>query len=58
MWAITKSQLLCRVGGKEIFDISNNFCQFCISNVVVEREKPTHTKIRAIKFNNALLLFD
>ena len=37
---------MCIVSGKEIFDLSNNFSQFCISNFVVEREKPTHTKIR------------
>ena len=33
------------VSGKKIFDVSNNFSQFCISNFVVDGEKPTHTKI-------------
>ena len=37
---------MCTVSGKEIFDLSNNFSQFRISNFVVEREKPTHNKIR------------
>ena len=37
---------LATVSGKETFYLSNNFSQFCTSNVVVEREKPTHTKIR------------
>ena len=39
---------MCTVSGKEIFDLSNNFSQFCVSNFVVERQKPTHTKIRVI----------
>ena len=34
------------VSGKKICDLSNNFFQFCISNFVINREKPTHTKIR------------
>ena len=37
---------MCIRSGKEIFDLSNNFSQFCISSFVVEGEKPTHTKIR------------
>ena len=39
---------MCTVSGKEIFDLSNNFSQFCVSNFVVERQKPTHTKICVI----------
>ena len=46
---------------KKIFDLSNNFSQFYISNFVVDREKRTHTQICVyLDFvqNNAVLLFD
>ena len=36
---------LATVSGKKIFHLSNDFPQFYISIFVVDREKPTHTKI-------------
>ena len=45
MWAITQPQLLHTVSYKKIFDLSNKFSHFGISNFVVLREKPTHTNV-------------
>ena len=45
MWAITQPQLLCTVSCKKIFDLSNKFSHFRISNFVLLREKPARFNV-------------